>query len=496
MPRRWVLLPGFSLILALLSPGCGERPEPATPAPAEPPPARVWLETDHESGPMGLGAPRTGDLPEIRKQGFLRVLVSYNQTNYFVSDGRQRGLEFEQLSAFERFLAREARGQPPLRVIFLTLPFDQLLPALVAGFGDVAAAGLTITSERTRVVSFSNAYRRDVAEVVVRHSGADPVTTLEGLSGRTIHVGRGTSYATHLRALADRLGGRPGHRLHVVEADPVLETEDLLQMVNAGIYSYTVADDHLARLWTAVLPELVIENEVRVAEGGELAWAVRPENLELRGALNRFVAREGQGTLLGNDRFRRYHASARRLGNPASPEEWRRLHPFASTFKRVAAEHGFDWLRLVALAYQESRLDPTVRSPAGAIGLMQVRPATAADVGVAGIERDPLANIEAGTRYLAFLRDRYFSNDEIAMDDRMDFTLAAYNAGPARVARLRRQALGEGLDPNRWFGNVEHVALREIGRETFEYVGNVHKYHLAYRTVVEQEARRTAADRL
>jgi membrane-bound lytic murein transglycosylase MltF len=264
-------------------------------------------------------------------------------------------------------------------------------------------------------------------------------------------------------------------------------------MVNAGICDYAVVDGHVARLWAAVLPDLVVEAGAKVHEGGRLAWAVRRENPELRRALSHFVVDQRQGTLVGNDRFQRYYASTRWLGNPASPEEWRRLEPWVPAFKKYAEQYDFDWLHLVALAYQESRLDPRARSRTGAVGLMQIKPSTAADVGIRGVESDVDANIHAGIRYLARLRDRYFSGSEIARADRIDFTLAAYNAGPARVARLRRKAERDGLDPNRWLGSVEHVALREIGRETFEYVGNIHKYYLAYRSLVQTQRSRSAA---
>jgi membrane-bound lytic murein transglycosylase MltF len=136
---------------------------------------------------------------------------------------------------------------------------------------------------------------------------------------------------------------------------------------------------------------------------------------------------------------------------------------------------------LTALAYQESGLDQSVRSRAGAVGIMQILPSTAADpnVGIADIHLLE-NNIHAGTRYLAFLRDRYFSGGELDQLNQWLFTLAAYNAGPGRVAQLRREATGLGLDPDEWFDNVELAAARRVGRETVQYVADIYKYYVAY----------------
>jgi membrane-bound lytic murein transglycosylase MltF len=164
-------------------------------------------------------------------------------------------------------------------------------------------------------------------------------------------------------------------------------------------------------------------------------------------------------------------------------------------FRKYAGQYGFDYLMVTAQAYQESRLDQRLRSRAGAVGVMQVKPSTAAGapIGIRDVTRVD-ANVHAGVKYLRFILDRYL--DDPAMDpvNRGLFAFAAYNAGPARVQGLRRQAAARGLDPNRWFGHVEHVAAREIGRETVQYVSNIYKYYLAYTMVTErEEARRQAA---
>jgi len=89
-------------------------------------------------------------------------------------------------------------------------------------------------------------------------------------------------------------------------------------------------------------------------------------------------------------------------------------------------------------------------------------------------------NIHAGVKYLAFLRDRYFSDPALTPDNRVAFTWAAYNAGPAKVRRMRQLAAKMGLDPNKWFHHVELAAARIVGRETVKYVADVYKYFVAY----------------
>ena len=427
--------------------------------------------------------------PLERTPPIVRVLVSYDSTNYFVDRGQQRGLEYELMRDLEPYLAERSAGPGlPPRVLFFAMRFDDLLPSLLAGRGDVAAAGLTVTEERERSVVFSAPYRTGVREVVVRNLGAEPVSSLEDLDGRSVHVVKGSSYAEHLRALDG---------VDVVEADPHLRAEDLLQMVNAGIYALTVVDDHVAAVWAPHLLQLVVE-ETAVHEGGALAWARRPGNDQLGEALDAYARGRRQGTLLGNLLFARYYEDARWVKNPVESSALERLAVLTEAFRASAERNQMDWLSLVAIAFQESGFDPDARSPAGAVGIMQVQPTTALDpnVGVEDVEASVEANIEAGARYLAFLRDRYFSEPEIPLAARFDFTAAAYNAGPARIQRLRRLAAEQGLDPNLWFGHVEHVVRARIGRETFEYVANVNKHYLALRSARAQlEARERALER-
>ena len=428
-------------------------------------------------------APWKGDLPQVLKEHrALRVLVSYNRTNFFLDKGAMRGMEFDLMEAYRKQLEAERKTQ--VRMVFVTVPFDELLPALLEGKGDIVAAGLTVTKARSRQVAFAAPYRTGVDEVVVGSRRARAVTRVEDLAGRTVHVMRGASYVPHLQAVSDALRKRGMKPVRVVEADPHLVTEDLLRMADAGMIDYAAAESHLAALWGQALPNLRIFSDVPLHTGGELAWAVRPDAPELRKSLSAFAATARQGTLLGNMFFKRYFENTAWVTNPHDPAARKALDNMADVFIRYAEAYDFDWLKLAAMGFQESHLDMSRKNPSGAVGVMQIKPSTAADPNVDVPDVLTLdGNIHAGTKYLRFLSDTYFQ--DVRDEARVDFALAAYNAGPARVRTLRRKAEDMGLDPNRWFGNVEWAAYREIGRETPTYVANVQMYYAAYKSIRE-----------
>jgi membrane-bound lytic murein transglycosylase MltF len=184
---------------------------------------------------------------------------------------------------------------------------------------------------------------------------------------------------------------------------------------------------------------------------------------------------------LGNVLFTRYYENTRWIQNPLSESARDRLEKYHTLFQKYANEYKFDWLLVAALAFQESRLNPKKKSPRGAVGLMQIKPSTAKDKNIRIKDINKVDNnVHAGVKYLAFLRDRYFSSPKIEPGSRDHFTLAAYNAGPAKVRKMRAKAEEMGLDPNVWFRNVERAAQQMVGSETTRYVANIYKYYLAY----------------
>ena len=436
----------------------------------------------------------TDDLEALVRRRVIRVLTTYNRTNFFIVDGPPRGFEYDLVQQYRTYLKTRVRERSwPVTFLFIPVPFDDLLPALIEGRGDIAAAGLTITPEREKRVAFTNPYISDVKEVVVTSRSVTGLETLDDLSGRRVYVDPQTSYAQSLRTLDKKFAERGLEPIEIVEADPKLLTEDILDLVNAGIVDLTVADNHLAELWSTVLPNIDVRNDLALRQGGRIAWAVRKNNPELRRSLNRAIAKLSKGTKTGNILYSRYFKDTKWITNPLSKKDIEKLIGLEILFKKYGEKYGFDWRAIAAVAFQESKLNHAVRSEAGAVGLMQVKPSTArADpINISNISTIE-NNVHAGVKYMAFLRDRYFADPKIKPADRLDFILAAYNAGPARIGKLRRRAKKEGLDPNRWFFNVEQMARQSGLRETVRYVANVNKYYIAYKLSAKAYRERAA----
>jgi len=411
---------------------------------------------------------------------FLTVLIPYDRSRFFVHKGEPRGFEYELVRQFEERFNEAARGtEPPLETIFLPVPFAQLLDLLAEGTGDIAAGGLTVTTERAERVRFSEPYMTEIREVVVANTGVELGNTVETLAGRRIVVVNGSSYAEHLRALSDRFVASGLPAVEIVEAPVSVMSEDLVELVHAGAVALTVVDEHIAELWANELNGLNV-TDLAITEGNDIAWALsnRLDNAVVE-SINEFLIEARTGSLLGNILFKRYFEDSKWIENPLGPEAITEVSRYRPLFSKHAEANNLDWRLVAAVAFQESGFDPFATSAAGARGLMQVRPATAAEVGVGDLN-SPDAQVAAGTRYLASLRDRFLS-EGVEPRQAVNLALAGYNAGPARLERLRQVTKDElGLDPDVWFFNVERAAAQDVGLETVRYVANVNKYRLAY----------------
>jgi membrane-bound lytic murein transglycosylase MltF len=448
---------------------------------------------------LRVNEPFKGDLEQIRERRLIRVLVSYSKTNFFIDDtGVVRGFEYELLHQYEKFLNKSISNRyHQVKMVFIRVPFDQLLLALQDGRGDIAAAGLTITQQRESYVNFTEPYIPDVREIVVVNSRNKQIDSLEDLSGEMLYVLSGSSFVTHLEALNKKFVQKGILPIQVVESDPNLVAEDILELLNAGILNSTVPDQHIAEAWSQVLSEIILREDLQINTGGRISWAVRKENPDLLANLNTFIKKNKKGSLLGNILIKRYYKNAEWVKNPVSEEEQQKLQTLDQLFTKYADRYGFDWLAIAAQAYQESGLDNSKRSPDGAIGIMQVMPQTASYKAVNISDVHLLENnIHAGVKYLHFLRERYFSTSEIEPASRVNLSWAAYNAGPAKINRLRNIAKKRGFDPNKWFFNVEKIAAELIGRETVEYVANINKYYVAYKLQEEENQKRERSRRL
>ena len=337
-----------------------------------------------------------------------------------------------------------------------------MLPKLAEGQGDLAVANLTVTSERSELVSFTDPILQDVKELVVTGPSAPEVKVLDDLSGKTIHVRPSSSYFESLQRLNKQLAEKGKNPVELVEADEQLEDADLLEMINAGIIDMVVVDSHKAHFWKDIFPDITVHDDIAVNTGGEIAWAIRKNSPKLAKLANEFIKDHKKGTMVGNMLYKRYLKDNKWIKNSVSEQEMKKLVEVVNIFKEYAGQYEFDWLMLVAMGYQESGLDQSKRSKAGAIGIMQMMPATASDPNVAIKDITKLGNnVHAGTKYLRFLKDRYFNAAEIDDVNRTLLAFASYNAGPARINKLREKAKQKGLDPNVWFDNVEVVAAKQ-----------------------------------
>jgi len=228
-----------------------------------------------------------------------------------------------------------------------------------------------------------------------------------------------------------------------------------------------------------------------VRTGGEIAWAFRKKSSKLKAVIDKFVTGHKEGTLIGNMLFKRYLKNTKYVKNSLSKKELEKFEAMVQLFKKYADRYDFDYLMITAQAYQESGLDHSKKSPAGAIGVMQLLPTTAADpnVNIAKIEKLE-NNIHAGTKYLRFIINQYYKDEPMDNVNKLLFAFASYNAGPAKVNKLRKETAAMELDPNVWFHNAEIAAAKIIGRETVQYVRNKYKYYIAYRMVTQQKEKK------
>ncbi|QOC21932.1 lytic transglycosylase F [Wenzhouxiangella sp. AB-CW3] len=484
MTLPWTVLRLFcaALVFAVLV-ACSPDDEGAAPQPSDPDPVDELIEL---ADPL-LGR-WSGDLEGMIERRQIRVLVPYSRTFYFLDErGSQRGLSFEFMEAFEDFLNEQlGRGHQRVNVIFVPVTRDRLIPWLRDGRGDVIAANLTVTPTRQRQVLFSEPWSRGIDEVLVSGPSAEPVETTDDLAGRTVYVRPHSSYFESLERLNRSFSQRGLERMRLEPAPGHFETGDVLEMVAAGLIDHAVADDYLARLWEQALPDLQVHENIVLRQGAEMAFAVHPESQQLKVKLDEFLRNHRAGTLFGNVTFRRYLENTRWVLEEGRDEAVARFAELADLFREYGDEYDLDWLMLIAQGYQESRLDQSARSPAGAIGVMQLLPTTGAEMGVGDIT-ELENNIHAGARYVRWMIDRYYADAPMDEDNKLLFALASYNAGPRRVREMRREAERVGLDPNIWFDNVETIAARVIGRETVQYVSNIYKYYIAFRLVSRQQ---------
>jgi membrane-bound lytic murein transglycosylase MltF len=430
---------------------------------------------------------RTGDLDAMVKAKNIRALVLYSHSSFFYVNGKPEGIYYEALRDFEHFVNQRLHtGNQHVQVTFIPVRPDQLESYLNEGIGDLIAYPVTITPEREQRVAFSVPLETGVKQILVTGKNFGPVSSLQDLGGKKVFVNSITTYYGNLEKINDSLRKQGKPTIVIQSTGKNLMDEDLLEMVNAGILPATVTITQRAKLWSSVFHDITLHPNIVIADEGNLAWAMRKNNPKLKALVDEWVKTHAAGTSFGNTLIRRYIQSNQWVTNPTSEEEIKKFNELANFFKTYSSQYGFDYLMVMAQAYQESMLNQAARN-GGAVGIMQVKPSTAAAYPIS-IPNVMTAenNIHAGVKVLREIADKYFSDPKIDAQNRLLLTFAAYNAGPNRIAGLRREAAAQGLDPNKWFGNVELAVSEKAGQTTVQYVSNIYKYYVAYKLVVEQ----------
>ncbi len=435
----------------------------------------------------------TGDFDAMVERRMIRVLIPPSRTLYYNDKGRERGLTAELVRDFEHYINRKYAkqlGNRPIIVYIIPTTRDRLLPQLVAGNGDIAAGNLTATDERLKTVDFvAPRDRKSVREIIVMGPTAPQVSSLEELSGQRVHVSPVSSYFQSVIALNDRLLAAGKAPVKITSVPHALEDEDKLEMLNAGFFDFIVVDDWKANIWAQVLPKVKVREDLVLRDNAYTGWAYRKNSPQLTAALQDFYKHfvKKQGVL--DARVAQFNKRIKQISNNTGSVELKRFEETLALFEKYGTKYGFDPLMLAAQGYQESTLNQNAKGQGGAIGVMQITPATGAHLKVGDIHQiEP--NIHGGAKYMDELMTRYFADAKFSEEVRPLFAFASYNAGPGNISRMRKEAAKRGLDPDKWFNNVELVTAEKLGIETPTYVRNIYKYYVAYKLQEEVLAQR------
>jgi membrane-bound lytic murein transglycosylase F len=427
------------------------------------------------------------DLAGIRERRVLRVITRNNAASYYLYRGELVGFEYELAQRFADSL--DVRLQ-----MVVAEDHEDMIPMLKDGRGDMIAAFMTRSPEReARGIRFSRPYHY-ATETVVGRAGEAPLDSAEALDGRRLHLRQGSSYWQ----TAERLRGQ-GVDVALEAAPSDMETEEIIARVADGDFDLTIADSHILQSEMTVRED--IDALLALGDPVSHGWAVREENPALLAAVNSFWNAEHRG-LHYNIFYRRYFEDSSRMrahrAGRVSAMDGGQLSPWDDLTREYAARYDFDWRLILAQMYQESRFDPDAVSWVGARGLMQVMPRTGRELGLSPLD-DPEVSIHAGVRYMDWLGERF--PDRLPVDERMWFSLAAYNAGIGHVRDARALAARQGRDPDQWFGHVEEAMLLLSqpryhqqarhgfvrGREPYNYVRHIRDRYRAYVSMTDDE---------
>src|SRR6516225_2639702 len=416
-----VLVNLFACRLAVAQAPQSNAPAASAPVPAAAKPRQLAINNK----------PWTGDFDKMLERRMIRVYSPFSRSLYFNDNGRERGIAVELVRDWERYLnikyAKEL-GKRPLTIYVMPATRDKLLPGVEYGLADVAIGNLTVTEERLRQVDFvpGDEGRRTVSEVVVTGPKSPELKTVDDLSGKKVHVRKASSYYDSLQELNQHLKQDGMPEVQLVLVPDALEDEDLLEMLDAGLVELAVVDDWKARMWAQVFPKLKVRNDLVLRANAKTGWAVRKNSPQLVAEINDFFTNWAMKQGVADYRMRVYMSKVKELKDPTASAEYKRFNATLALFRKYGAQYSFDPLMLAAQGYQESQLNQNAKSHVGAIGVMQLMPATGAQMQVGDIHLTE-ANIHASTKYMDQLMTKYFADAQFSEGNRPLFALAAYN---------------------------------------------------------------------
>jgi membrane-bound lytic murein transglycosylase MltF len=433
----------------------------------------------------------TGDFDKMLERRVIRVYAPFSRSLYFTDKGRERGISVELARDWERYLNikyAKALGKRPLTIYVMPATRDKLLPGVEYGLADVAIGNLTVTEERLGQVDFvpGDEGRRTVSEVLVTGPKSPALNGLDDLAGKRVHVRKSSSYFESLQALNERLKREDKPEVQLILVPDSLEDEDMMQMLDAGLIGLMVVDDWKAHMWSLVMPNVKVRPDLVLRANAKTGWAIRKDSPKLLAEIDDFFRNWAMKQGVADYRMNAYMKRVKELKDPTSGAEYKRFRDIVALFEKYGSKYNFDPLMLAAQGYQESQLNQSAKSAVGAIGVMQLMPATGEQMKVGDI-RVTEANIHAAAKYMDQLMTQYFSSAELSEGNRALFAFASYNCGPGNIAKARAEAERRNLDPDKWFNHVEIVVGEKIGTETTTYVRNIYKYYIAYKLTLDAQ---------
>lgn len=426
-----------------------------------------------------------GDLEVIKKRGILRVLLKNNASSYFLRRGQLMGFEYEMAQAFAKHLG--------VRLVVLVPPSGgQELDWLEKGKVDIAAGFLKASPQwKERGINSSSPYHQAFQHVVV-HKDSNNIQSVKDLDGQTVVVHKSSNYWKELEELK-----KVGIHVKLESAPEDMEVEEIIERVAKREYGITLVDEHLLDIEKA--NHVTVKSAFTLGDQKSHTLAIRGEDSSLLSSLNHYIKSKKDGRKYSR-LYAKYFTDSKQVrkhqrSRLKTADGKKMISKYDRLVQKYSDKYGFDWRFITAQMFQESRFDPNAKSHAGAIGLMQIMPATGRQLGLSGL-KEPVTNIHAGTKYMNWLYGKFES--DLSVVDRMWFTLASYNAGLGHVMDARRLAKQQGLNENRWFDNVEKAMLLLSkskyakkarfgyvrGREPVGYVRIIMKLYASYINVI------------